>query len=91
MGCRRVWAAVAGDQLCLANCLGWGLCTGAGACVVGDKSIYGTFDNFTETVLKPAILSYTPDDAMVATLTWPSSSRSTAGEPGRFHLGSGPF
>ena len=53
--------------------------TWAGACVVGDKSTHGTFDNFTETVLKPAILSYTPDDTMVATLTWPPSGRSWGG------------
>ena len=31
----------------------------------------GTFANFTETVLKPAVLSYTSDDAMAATLSWP--------------------
>ena len=42
---------------------------GAWACVVGDTELYGTFANFTSSVLKTTTLSYSADDAMTTTLS----------------------
>ena len=42
---------------------------GAWACVVGDSTTHGSFANFTDTVLTPAVFKYSDDDGMAATLS----------------------